>query len=372
MKFFHLADLHLGIRVNEFSMIDDQRHILGEILRLAETHKPQAVLIAGDVYDKATPTTEAVKLLGDFLVGLSRLNIAVYMIPGNHDNAERLAFAAPLLENSGLYIAQAYNGEIAHFSATDDFGNLNFWLLPYIKPAAVRQFFPENTIKSYNDAVAAVLQNAYNKIDRSQRNILLAHQFITGATTSQSEEIYIGGLENVNAELFAAFDYVALGHLHRPQAILRDSLRYSGTPLKYSLSEVSHEKTVTVVDILQKGDLKIAELPLNPVKNMQEIKGKFAEISQNATNDYVYITLTDELEEPHAISRLQRIFPNLMKLQYENSRTKAEFSPKAAVNTKLPLDLLQELYTAQNGSSMTAEQADYSADLLQKIKEDLI
>ena len=351
-------------------MIEDQQHILDEILQLAQKYQPQAILIAGDVYDKATPSTDAVKLLENFLIQLSYLKINIYMIPGNHDSPERVSFVAPLLHNSGLYISQTYNGNLAKITATDEFGNLNFWLMPYIKPAAVRQYFPKISIKTHNDAVLAVLQNI--DVDTSQRNILLAHQFITNATTSESE-LHIGGLENVNADLFAPFDYVALGHLHKPQRIFRDELRYSGTPLKYSLSEVAHKKTVTMVDILEKGNLTISELPLTPLRDMHEIKGSFDEICnpKNATNDYVYIVLTDELEEPNVISRLREIYPNIMKLQYENRRTEtANFTPTSTL--KLPLELLQELYFFQNGTPMTTEQEEYSTNLLQKIKEESI
>jgi exonuclease SbcD len=376
MRFFHLSDLHLGIRVNEFSMLDDQWHIIREIVRHAEEHKPDAVLIAGDVYDKSVPPIDAVQLLDRLLVWLNELGIAVFLISGNHDSAERVSFAASLLEMSNVHISQVYDGKITPLTMQDTFGDINVWMLPYIKPSTVRPYFREKEIITYTDAVSAALGNA--EVDAASRNILLTHQFITGAIQSDSEELYIGGSENVNASLFDVFDYVALGHMHRPQNVLRKNLRYSGTPLKYSLSEVNQNKSITMVDMGKKGDISVSEINLTPIREMREIRGTYAKITalknyvNTHTDDDGYIVLTDENEEPDAISKIRTIYPNIMNLRYDNKRTQTDVSHITARNydSKTPLDLLAELYALQNGQPMSQNQMDYSKGLLEKIKEE--
>jgi len=377
MRFFHLSDLHLGIRVNEFSMLDDQWHIIREIVRLAKEHKPDAVLIAGDVYDKSVPPIDALQLLDRLLVWLNELGIAVYMIAGNHDSAERVSFAASLLEMSNVHISQVYDGKITPLSMQDEFGIINVWMLPYLKPSTVRLYFKDKEIVTYTDAVSAALGNV--DVNTDSRNILLTHQFITGAVQSE-EELYVGGSENVNASLFDAFDYVALGHMHRPQNILRDTLRYSGTPLKYSLSEVNQTKSITMVDMGSKGDTRVTEIPLTPLRDMREIRGTYAEVTalknytDTKTDDYVYIVLTDENEEPDAISKIRTIYPNVMSLRYDNKRTQSDVSHITArsYDSKTPLDLLAELYAIQNGQPMSQDQMDYSKELLEKIREESV
>ena len=276
MKFFHLSDLHLGKRVNEFSMLEDQWDILQKIVVFAKEHKPDAVLIAGDVYDKSMPIVEAVQLLDRFLVWLNELGITVFIVSGNHDNAERVAFGAELLKNSSVHIVQSYNGKIAPVTLSDGYGDINIWMLPYLKPSLIRRHFPDRDVNTYSDAISAALSNA--NLDISARNVLIAHQFVTGAITSESEEISVGGSENVDGSVFDGFDYVALGHIHRPQQICRETIRYSGTPLKYSFSEASHTKSVTVVDMDGKGEIKITELPLAPLRDMREVRGTYNEI----------------------------------------------------------------------------------------------
>jgi len=376
MRFFHLSDLHLGIRVNEFPMLDDQWHIVREIVRHAEEHKPDAVLIAGDVYDKSVPPIDALQLLDRLLVWLNELGIAVFLISGNHDSAERVSFAASLLEMSNVHISQVYDGKITPLTMQDKFGNINVWMLPYIKPSTVRPYFREKEIITYTDAVSAALGNA--EVDAASRNILLTHQFITGAIQSDSEELYVGGSENVNASLFDVFDYVALGHMHRPQNVLRNTLRYSGTPLKYSLSEVNQNKSITMVDMGKKGDISVSEIHLTPIREMREIRGTYAKITalknyvNTNTDDYVYVVLTDENEEPDAISKIRTIYPNVMSLRYDNKRTQTDVSHITTRNydSKTPLDLLAELYAIQNGQPMNQDQMDYSKGLLEKIKEE--
>lgn len=377
MKFFHLSDLHLGKRVNEFSMLEDQWDILQKIVVFAKEHKPDAVLIAGDVYDKSMPIVEAVQLLDKFLVWLNELGIAVFIVSGNHDNAERVAFGAELLKNSSVHIVQSFNGNIAPVTLSDGYGDINIWMLPYLKPSLVRRHFPDKDIYTYSDAISAALSNA--NIDASARNVLIAHQFVTGAIKSESEEISVGGSENVDSSIFDGFDYVALGHIHRPQQIGRETLRYSGTPLKYSFSEASHTKSVTVVDMDGKGEIAISELPLLPLRDMREIRGTYNEImnrnSYRGTNteDYIHIVLTDEQDEPDAIAKLRNVYPNLMRLDYDNRRTQAASSLETVASTekKTPSQLFGELFEIQNGQSMSEEQSKYVTNLFNEIWEEV-
>ena len=365
MKFFHLSDLHLGKRVNEYSMLEDQGDILQKIVVLAKEHKPDAVLIAGDVYDKSMPIVEAVQLLDRFLVWLNELGIAVFIISGNHDNAERVAFGAELLKNSDVHIVRSYNGMIQPVTLSDEYGELHIWMLPYLRPSIVRKHFADKDIATYTDALAAALSNA--QLDASARNVLIAHQFITGAATSESEEITIGGSENVDGSLFDDFDYVALGHLHRPQKIGRDTIRYSGTPLKYSFSEADHIKSVTAVTIGDKGEIEISELPLVPLREMREVRGTYNELMNRSnyrdtnTEDYIRIILTDEQDEPDAMAKLRNVYPNIMRLEYDNKRTQASGSFETAASTgrKTPSQLFGELFEKQNGQPMSDVQSEY-------------
>lgn len=377
MKFFHLSDLHLGKRANEFSMLEDQWDILQKIVVFAKEHKPDAVIIAGDVYDKSMPIVEAVQLLDRFLVWLNELGIAVFIVSGNHDNAERVAFGAELLKNSSVHIVQSYNGKIAPITLSDGYGDISIWMLPYLKPSLVRRHFPDRDIMTYSDAISAALSNA--NLDTSARNILIAHQFVTGAVTSESEEISVGGSENVDGSVFDGFDYVALGHIHRPQQIGRETLRYSGTPLKYSFSEASHTKSVTVVDMGGKGEITITELPLVPLRDMREVRGTYNEImnrnSYRGTNteDYIHIVLTDEHDEPDAMAKLRNVYPNLMRLDYDNRRTQAASSLETVASTekKTPSQLFGELFEIQNGQPMSEDQLKYVTNLFNEIWEEV-
>ena len=377
MKFFHLSDLHLGKRVNEFSMLEDQWDILQKIVVFAKEHKPDAVLIAGDVYDKSMPIVEAVQLLDRFLVWLNELGITVFIVSGNHDNAERVAFGAELLKNSSVHIVQSYNGKIAPVTLSDGYGDINIWMLPYLKPSLIRRHFPDRDVNTYSDAISAALSNA--NLDISARNVLIAHQFVTGAITSESEEISVGGSENVDGSVFDGFDYVALGHIHRPQQICRETIRYSGTPLKYSFSEASHTKSVTVVDMDGKGEIKITELPLAPLRDMREVRGTYNEImNRNSyrgtnTDDYIHIVLTDEQDDPDAISKLRNVYPNLMRLEYDNKRTQAasSFETVASTEKKTPSQLFGELFEMQNGQPMSEDQSKYVTNLFNEIWEEV-
>jgi exonuclease SbcD len=377
MKFFHISDLHLGKRVNEFSMLEDQWDILQKIVVLAKEHKPDAVFIAGDVYDKSMPIVEAVQLLDRFLVWLNELGITVFIVSGNHDNAERVAFGADLLKNSSVHIVQSYNGKMSPVILSDRYGDIYIWMLPYLKPALVRSHFPDRDVISYSDALSAALSNA--NLDTSKRNVLIAHQFVTGATTSDSEEISIGGLENVDGSVFDGFDYVALGHIHRSQQIGRETLRYCGTPLKYSFSEASHTKSVTVVDMDNKGKINVSELLLVPLHDMREIRGTYNEImNRNSyrgtnTDDYIRIVLTDEQDEPDAMAKVRNVYPNLMRLEYDNRRTQAVSSlvTVASTDKKTPSQLYGELFEMQNGHPMSEEQSNFVTTLFNEIWEEV-
>ncbi len=373
MKFFHTSDLHLGKRVNEFPMLDDQRHILDQIIQLAGEHGPQAVLVSGDVYDKPVPPVEAVKLLESFLLHLNALDVTVVMIAGNHDSAERVAFAAPLLSLAKVHIAQAYDGTAAPLTLCDEYGEVNVWALPFLRPSTVRQFFPGRDIPATRDALEAALSLIH--LDAGARNILLSHQFVTGASLCESEEI-VGTVENVDSSLYDAFDYVALGHLHGPQCVGRATLRYCGTPLKYSFSEAKHQKSLTCVEMLQKGDVRITDYPLTPLRDMREVRGLFADICRQGaavTQDYMRVILTDEMDEPGAVGRLREVYPNLMRLEYDNQRTRAAgiVPDMAGLERKSPTDLFGEFYEKQNGRPMSGPQREYVNFVFERLdKED--
>ncbi len=376
MKLIHLSDLHLGKRVNEFSMLEDQQYILEEILRIIDSEKPDGVLIAGDVYDKTVPSAEAVTLLDEFLVQLSKRDTQTFLISGNHDSAERLAFGGRLMEQSGIHIARVYNGVLAPLTLRDEYGPVDLYLLPFLRPVQVRRFFPESEIATYTEAMAAVLGAA--DIDKTHRNVLVTHQFVTGAQTCDSEELSVGGTDNVDVSVFDDFDYVALGHIHGPQKIGRETVRYCGTPLKYSFSEVGHKKSVTVVELAEKGSVAIRTVPLVPKRDMSELRGAYNELMLRENyegkpfrNDYLRITLTDEEDIPNAVNNLRTVYPYIMRLDYDNRRTRTESHVDGAeqVERKRPLTLLEEFYESQNGQPMSEEQRSFAKQLMERIWE---
>lgn len=430
MKLIHLSDLHLGKRVNEFSMIEDQAYIVKKILGIVKEEKPDAVLIAGDIYDKSVPSVEAVGLFDDFLKQLSWQRTEVFIISGNHDSPERLSFASALIEASGIHIAPVYHGDIQPIALKDDFGTVNIYMLPFIKPAHVRAIYAEEKIESYTDAVRVAIAHmgiqdeqgiqesrairkeqdiqedraiqkeqdiqedrviqkeqdiqenpdtqSGQKAQKWQRNILLTHQFVTGAKRSESEEISVGGSDNVDASVFAAFDYVALGHIHGAQSVGRESIRYCGTPLKYSFSEAGHHKSVTVLELREKGNLQIRTVDLVPLHDLRELRGTYEELTNKknyegtALDDYVHITLTDEEDVLDAIGKLRVIYPNLMKLDYDNRRTREnrEIAGGEDVEAKTPLELIRDFYEKQNNQPMNEKQEAFIAELMENIWED--
>ena len=375
MKFIHLSDLHLGKRVNEISMIDDQAYILTQILHIIQQEHPDAVLIAGDVYDKSIPSTEAVSLLDEFLCRLAKDRLPVFLISGNHDSPERLSFGGRMLEQSGLHISPVYAGDITPITLTDQYGPVHIWLLPFLKPLHVRRYFPDERVDSYTDACRLVVDSL--GVDESARNVLLCHQFVTGAATCQSEELIVGGTEHVDASVFDCFDYVALGHLHSPQNVGSNRIRYCGTPLKYSFSEANHHKSITVVTLQEKGNLHLHTIPLVPRHNLRELRGCFAQLthteyySAQVRDDYLHIILTDEEDVPEAVGRLRIIYPNLMKLSYDNTRTRTHQCIDGAehVQHKSPLQLFAELYQQQNNQPMSHVQHTYMQALFETVEE---
>lgn len=376
MKMIHLSDLHLGKRVHEVSMLEEQRDILQQIMSIIDEEKPDAVLIAGDVYDKSVPSVEAVELFDDFLVRLAKRELTVAVISGNHDSAERLSFGGRLMKESGIHISPAYHGAEKPVTLNDAYGAVHIYLLPFIKPAHVRRWFPDEMMESYTDALRVAVSQLH--IDPKDRNVLVTHQFVTGASRSESEEISVGGSDNVDASVFDGFDYVALGHLHAPQNCGQERIRYCGTPLKYSFSEAGDQKSVSVVTLLEKGTLSVRTVPLIPKHDMKEIRGTYEELAKKSfyehttyQEDYLHITLTDEEDIPDALGKLRTIYHNLMKLDYDNRRTRSGIQITGALEAehKTPLALFEEFYEQQNDQPMSEKQASWLEQMIQQIWE---
>lgn len=376
MRLIHLSDLHLGKRVNEFSMLEDQQYILTEILNIIDAQKAHAVIIAGDIYDKSVPSAEAVELFDDFLVRLSARKLQVLVISGNHDSPERIAFGSRLMDKSGIYLSPVYDGHVSPVTLNDEYGPLNFYLLPFLKPSHVRRYFPDQEIESYTDAMRIAVDEM--QIDKAQRNILITHQFVTGAQRTESEDISVGGTDNVDASVFEDFDYVALGHIHRSQKCGSEWIRYCGTPLKYSFSEAEDVKSVTVLDIREKGDMELSFVPLTPKRDMHQIRGSYNELmlksfyeNTSYDQDYMHIILTDEEDIPDVMTKLRVIYKNIMKLDYDNQRTRhtAQINGADHVQRKSMLEYFSDFYNLQNGQPMNDEQTALIKDLIEQIEE---
>lgn len=375
MKIMHLSDLHIGKKVNEYSMLQDQIYILKEILRIIDNEKVETVIIAGDVYDRSLPPNEALELFDEFLYQLSGRNVNVFVISGNHDSPERISYGGRMMTENKIFLSPVYDGNVKPITLNDDYGEVNFYLLPFVRPADIRRYFPDENIENYTDAVKVAIDNM--NVDFSERNILVTHQFVTGAELSESEDIIVGGTDNVSGEVFDGFDYVALGHIHSPQNVGSEHIRYCGTPLKYSFSEAGQQKSVTVVELLEKGNLKIREIPLKPLRDMRKLKGTYMEITSLSsyqdtnTEDYVQITLTDEEDIVDGMQKLRTIYPNLMRLEYDNRRTREnqEIAGTETVKRKSELEYFEEFFELQNNQPMNEEQRKYSEDLIRKIQE---
>lgn len=373
MKFFHLSDLHLGKRLNKFSLIDDQRFVLEQVLAYMDEEKPDAVIIAGDVYDKSIPSAEAVQLFDFFLVEIAKRKITTLVVSGNHDSAERNAFGAQLMQLSGVYLSPVFDGKPQKVTLHDENGNVNFYLLPFLKSIQVAHAFPDQNVSDITSAMQIIISNI--ELNRNERNVLIAHQFVAGGEICDSEEIFIGGSDNVNAQIFMPFDYVALGHLHKAQFVDNQKIRYSGTLLKYSFSEICHHKSFTIVELNDKENLKIRTIPITPKYDLREIKGNFfdlIEVEDNSPNDYLLVTLTDEDEVPDVLAKLREKYPNIMHLRYDNSRTQQTqtIEQGAEVEKKLPLELFADFFQIQNGRELSPEQYELVEKLIKLIWEE--
>lgn len=378
MKFIHLSDLHIGKRVHEFSMIEDQKDILQKILLIVKEEDADAVIIAGDVYDRPVPSAEAVQVLDSFLTELSKMGKMIFIISGNHDSAERIAFGAKLMAGQNIFISPVYDGTIEKVEAEDVHGKVNVYLLPFLKPAMVRQELEEAEaeqvkIESYQDALSFVIEKM--DFDTKERNILVAHQFVTGASCCDSEEVQVGGIDQISVDLFDKFDYVALGHIHSPQKIGRETVRYCGTPLKYSFSEAEQTKSVTIVEVEEKGNVNLRTIPLKPLREMRKIKGTYVEVTSSPyykkelSQDYVQITLTDEDDVVDVLQKLRYFYPNMMYLEYDNQRTREnqELIVMEETEQKSEIDILCEFYKMQNNQDMDEEQMEFSKHLIEKL-----
>ncbi len=379
MKLIHLSDLHLGKRVNEFSMIEDQKYILNQILSIIDEEQPDGILLAGDLYDRPVPSAEAVQLLDSFLTRLAKRKIPVYAISGNHDSAERIAFGSHIMSSSGICMSPVYDGKTAKYCLMDNYGEVWIHLLPFIRPAVVRHVFAgeegAEEIRTYQEAVQAAVEHM--DLDTEKRNVLVAHQFVVGAMSCDSEEITVGGIDQIEGAVFRDFDYVALGHIHSPQNVGNDRIRYCGTPLKYSFSEAGQQKSVTVVELGEKGTLEVREIQLKPLRDMRKLKGTYMAITSLSnyqdtnTEDYVQITLTDEEDIVDGMQKLRTIYPNLMRLEYDNCRTREnqKVTGTETVEKKSELEYFEEFFELQNNQPMNEEQRKFSEELIRKLGE---
>ena len=376
MKFIHLSDLHLGIRVNDFSMSEDQRYILDRILDIIDREAPDGIIIAGDIYDKSMPPAEAVAMFDDFISSIADRKIKTFIISGNHDSAERIAFGSRIMNAGGIYLSPVYNGDIKPVVMKDEYGSVNIYMLPFVRPSAVRAFYPDDDTDSYSSAVETAVKHM--NADFTQRNIIITHQFVTGAVRSDSEDISVGGTDNVSADIFADFDYTALGHIHKPQNIGSERIRYCGTPLKYSFSEAKQDKSVTVIELGKKGDVNVRTVKLIPLRDMTELKGSYEELMKKSfydgtgyTEDYVHITLTDENDIPDAVSKLRLVYHRLMKMDYDNARTKKQSIIEGMTSAREtdPEKLFGEFFESQNNVPMNDEQAAFVSGIIKDIWE---
>lgn len=383
MKFLHLADLHLGKILQEQSLIEDQEYMLKQIIGTIERENIETVLISGDVYDRSVPPAEAVNLLDSFLRTLIKeLKIKVFIIAGNHDSKDRLAFGSKIFEDEGLYIESKYNGNLRKVELQDEYGKLNIYMLPFVKPIEVKQFFKEELENNYNTAINKII--AKEKINVGERNIILVHQFVTAGTVeperTESEVLSLGGIENVDVSNFECFDYVAIGHVHRPQKIGRDTARYAGTMLKYSFSEINHKKTIPVIEIKEKGNISINLIELEPLRDMREIKGPIEELIKKENyesgnlNDYIKAVITNEEPVYDAIGQIRRIYPNTLKLEIKNSKTAGSTEQQALnlenIKKKSELELFCDFYKSQNNIDLDANETEIINNIISEVKHE--
>lgn len=379
MKFLHISDLHIGKKFRETDFTEDQIYILNEIIRIVDDIKPDGIFIAGDVYDRSVPTANAVNLFDDFLTRLELRSIRTFIISGNHDSPERLNFGKEIMGKNGIYIAGAFKGKPDRITLEDEFGSIYIYLLPFVKPSIVSYYLKDEDTSTYEKAVKAVIDAA--QIDVTKRNILIAHQFVTNQGVepeqSDSELLSVGGLDNIDVSVFEPFDYVALGHIHGPQKIGRETVRYCGTPLKYSFSECNHKKSVTCIEIGNKGDIKLTYLPLHPKRDMRIIKDNINNLLSDEKytgmncEDYIQAIITDEEDVYDPMGRLRTVYPNILILERENARTRinedSRTSATGDVANRTPLDLFEEFFKNQNNVELNDRQRKIVMEILTEL-----
>lgn len=377
MRFLHLADLHLGKKLCGYSLLADQRTTLENALHIAQENCANAIVLAGDIYDKFVPSEEAIQLYDRFLRGAEERGIPVLCVSGNHDSAERLAFGASLMRSAGYWVSPVYDGSVCRVVLRDEFGAVNFYLLPFLKPVQVRQFFPDAQIESYTDAVNLALSTI--EMDFLERNVLITHQYVRGSLCSEPD-FSVGGIDQVDGSVFGDFDYTALGHIHGAQAVAGERVRYAGSIVPCSFSECGQVKSATLVELGEKGSVSVKLVPLHQLHGMRKLRGTYMELSArefySAINcdDYMQVTLTDEEDVPGAFDRLRLIYPNLMQLLYDNCRQRIQQaldSDALPEKERTPFDWLDELFRLQNNREMSEEERQVAQTLLEKcIKED--
>lgn len=377
MKLLHLGDLHFGKKLGNLSFLDDQKELNNIIYDTIDSEGIDAVLICGDVYDKGIPTEEAVKVFDDFLVELAKKKIPVMITAGNHDSVERLSFGDRLIETADIYISPVYNGNVKKVTLTDEYGTVNFYLMPFVKPVDVRHAFENEKIENYTDALRVAIEHM--NIDTNERNVILSHQFVTDNSGKQPElaqtedELYVGGTGEVRSSVYEAFDYTALGHIHRPQHVGSENIRYCGSLMKFSFNEEKQEKKLTIVELGEKGNVKPETIPITPVCNFITVKGPFDEIRKNndgiSPKDIVRVILTDEDDIPSAFSILKETYPGIQELRYDNRRTNnmtiadgGEIAPDLK-----PIEMIEIFYKQRNNSEMSEEQREYVSSLIEEI-----
>lgn len=374
MRFIHISDLHIGKRLFGYSLIEDQIYILSQIVEISKEKSVDSVIIAGDIYDKSVPTAEAVAVFDQFLTNLCQAGKKVFIISGNHDNAERIAYGSHIMQNGGVYISPVYDGSIEKIELNDKYGKINIYLVPFIKPVDVKQFYPEENCENFTEAFRTVISHI--EVNKEERNVIVCHQFVTGARMSGSEGINVGTLDNIDCDIFSDFEYCALGHIHGKQNVQGNRIRYCGTPLKYSFSEANQEKTVSIVEICKKEDITIEIVKLKPLRDLRILRGKYSEITdagnyrRDCLEDYVKVVLTDEDEIPYCMEKLRSIYPNIMQLEYDNSKVQKRIDDSFEIDAeKSPFELFKEFFKAQNDVEMNTSQQDYVKKVIKEIWE---
>lgn len=383
MKILHLADLHIGKIVLEQSMLEDQMFVLNQIIENIKKNHIELVLMSGDIYDRSIPPSEAVICLSNFLkVLIKDLKVKVCIIAGNHDSKERLSFGSEIFADDGLYISATYTGKIDKVEFEDEYGKLNVYMLPYIRPIDVKEYFEDREIKTYNEAVKLVIEK--ENININERNIILSHQFVTSGNEeperSESETLVLGGTENVDISCYKDFDYVALGHIHGPQKIGRPTARYAGTILKYSFSEINQKKSLLIIDFKEKDNVNFVFEPINFLRDMRAIKGPIEELLKKEnyigtnTNDYIRAIITNEEPVYDAIGQIKKIYPNTLRLDIENSKMKVnennDLYSVDNIKKKDEVELFDEFYYFQHNKSLNEIQLNIIKDIMKEIKRE--